>query len=285
MNTKKPIKPLLRYHGGKWIAAKKIIPHFPPHRIYVEPFGGAASILLQKDRSESETYNDLDDVIVNLFRVLQDRSLFADLEHKLSFTPYSRSEFELAYEDTTDRVEQARRLLIRSWQGHSTVGAHRKTGYRTNMKYVRRSFPPGDWIRLIEHLDLVVDRLRGVNIENRDAIEVITGHDVEDALIYADPPYTLDQRHGKVYRHEMTDSQHRDLIQTLKDCKSMVILSGYRNPIYDKMLNDWHSIEFNALADGASPRIETIWMNESAQTALEKSNIADHGPEQLLLAI
>lgn len=66
-----PTRPVLRWHGGKWVLAPWIIGHFPPHRIYTEAFGGGASILMRKARAYSEVYNDLDEDVVNIFRVLR----------------------------------------------------------------------------------------------------------------------------------------------------------------------------------------------------------------------
>ena len=85
------MRPLLRYHGGKWLLAPWIISHFPAHRVYVEPFGGAASVLIRKERSYAEVYNDLDSEVVNLFRVL--RAQPDDLVHAIELTPFARDEF------------------------------------------------------------------------------------------------------------------------------------------------------------------------------------------------
>src|SRR3954470_24963100 len=92
------IRPALRYHGGKWKIAPWIISHFPPHRIYVEPFGGAASVLLRKHRAYAEVYNDLDDWAVNLFRLLGDEQSAERLRRLLELTPFARTEFECGRE-------------------------------------------------------------------------------------------------------------------------------------------------------------------------------------------
>ncbi len=100
-------RPALRYFGGKWLMAPKIIPFIPPHRIYVEPFGGAGSVLLRKPRSHTEIWNDLDDEIVNLFRVLRHTSHAEELHTKLRLTPFARTEFDHAYEEQPDDVHRA----------------------------------------------------------------------------------------------------------------------------------------------------------------------------------
>src|SRR5690606_37285917 len=110
-------RPVLRYHGGKWNLAPWSISHFPKHRIYVEPFGGAASVLLRKPRTDSEVYNDLYGEVVNLFRVLRNPTQARELIRIVTLTPYSRQEFEDAYIADGDPIEQARRTLVRAYLG------------------------------------------------------------------------------------------------------------------------------------------------------------------------
>lgn len=264
-------KPLMRYFGGKWLSAPKIIPHLPPHRIYVEPFSGAASVLMRKDRSFSEVINDLDGEIVNLFRILRHEHIANELQRRLQLTPYARQEFEEAYGHTEDRIERARRLLVRSWMGYSTIAYHNNTGFRTNVKYQRRSAPAGDWKRLINHIPKFVERLQGVAVENRNAIEVIRGHDTDDALFYVDPPYPQETRREGTYKFEMTTDDHVVLSQCLRFVKGMVVISGYACELYDQELYpDWTRVEFDALADGARPRTEVLWLNEAAKLALDQ---------------
>src|SRR5690606_19105648 len=121
-----PRRPVLRWHGGKWLLAPWIIEHFPAHRVYVEPFGGAGSVLMRKPRTYAEIWNDLDGEVVNIFRVL--RSPDANrLVDALRLTPFSRQEFTGAYEPSSDPVERARRLVIRSFMGFGSNGHNRVT--------------------------------------------------------------------------------------------------------------------------------------------------------------
>lgn len=149
MTMNAPSRPVLRWHGGKWRLAPWIISHFPPHRIYVESFGGAASVLLRKPRAYAEVYNDLDDEVVNLFKVLRD-----------------------------------------------------------------------------------------------------------------DPT-------SNGYKHELTAEQHGDLLEALRSLTGMVVLSGYGSPLYETALADWRRVETQALADGARPRTEVLWLNPACTAALD----------------
>lgn len=127
--------PLIRYHGGKFRLAPWVISHFPDHRCYVEPFGGAASVLLRKSRSEAEVYNDLDDEIVNLFRVPRDKDQAEKLIDACLLTPYSRTEFNCAYEISDCSIERARKTIVRATMGFGSAGATKgKTGFRLDTK-------------------------------------------------------------------------------------------------------------------------------------------------------
>jgi len=258
-------RPIVRYHGGKWLLAPWIISHFPRHRAYVEPFGGGASVLLRKPRSYAEVYNDLDGEIVNLFRVVRDHGL--ELVEALELTPFARDEFVTSYEPCADPVEQARRTVTRSFMGFGSNAHNRKTGFRANSNRSGTT-PARDWRNYPDALVTSIDRLRGVVIENRDAIAVMAAHDGPETLHYVDPPYVASTRDaGSDYRHEMTDDDHRRLAYFLRTVEGMVVVSGYPSDLYDELFADWRRVDRVALADGASKRTEVLWFSPSVPGA------------------
>lgn len=268
-----PSRPVLRWHGGKWRLAPWIIAHMPPHQVYTEAFGGAGSVLLRKPRAYAEIWNDLDNEVVNLFRVLRDIDDAARLIELLRLTPFARDEFNRAYELTGDPVERARRLIIRSFQGFGSDGAtvEYRTGFRANSNRSGTT-PAGDWANYPDCLALIVERLRGVVIEQRDAVQVLRAHDRADALHFVDPPYLRHTRSrtnrrrggGGNYRHELTDEQHAELLDALDELAGAVILCGYPSELYDSRLRHWRRIDCAAMADGAQPRTEVLWLNPVA---------------------
>lgn len=264
-------RPVLRWHGGKWLLAPWIISHFPSHEVYVEPFGGAASVLMRKERSYAEVYNDLDGDVVNLFRVLRsDRA--AELIRMLRLTPFSREEFDQSYQPAADQMEAARRLVIRSFMGFGSNGHNvkAKTGFRANSNRSGTT-PAHDWLNYPNALAATIQRIEGVIIDNRIAADVMAQHDGAETLHYVDPPYVVSTRslknpydikyRGGMYAHEMDDADHSALMGTLLGLSGMVVLSGYPHPLYDDALKGWQRIEKEALADGARPRIEVLWIN------------------------
>ncbi len=268
MNTDliEPKRPIARYHGGKWRLAPWIIEQFPEHRTYVEPFGGAASVLLRKPRSYAEIYNDMDGEMVNLFRVARDRG--SELLDKLHLTPFSREEFLVSYQASPDPLEQARRTIVRSYQGFGSAAICGETsGFRANSNRSGTT-PAHDWKNYPEALPAIIERLRGVVIEQRPAAAVMACHDSPVALHYVDPPYVHTTRSQKTrgtvtrkaYRHEMDDDAHRELAAFLNTLAGAVILSGYHCPLYDELYGDWQRVERMARVDGAGARKEVLWL-------------------------
>lgn len=268
-----PTRPVLRWHGGKWLLAPWIISYFPPHRCYVEPFGGAASVLMQKPRCYAEVYNDLDDDVVNLFRVLRSSDA-PQLVKALRLTPFAREEFEQSYRISAEPIERARQLVVRSFMGFGSNGHNSatKTGFRANSNRSGTT-PALDWVNYPDALMAVVERLRGVIIDNRDACAVMAQHDSPETLHYVDPPYVWETRSKAMHRngcyaHEMDEEQHKALLKAIDQLEGMVILSGYPHPLYEAALGHWQRVERKALADGARERTEVLWINPACSDAL-----------------
>lgn len=274
-------RPILRYHGGKFRLADWITSFFPEHSCYLEPFGGAASVLLRKSEVGTEIYNDLDSDVVNLFRLLRDPDMSAELEKRLRFTAFSRDEFDAAYEVPKDSIDQAHKLIIRSFMGHGSDSATRrsKPGFRTKRSGGGQiSSSPAQEFSTFSNVVLDFHkRLSAVVIENRPAIDLIKQFDSPSTLIYADPPYCLSARtlmrgsansaHG--YRHEMTDNDHIALAECLRSCKSMVVISGYATNLYDQELyQDWQRFERKATVESGATRTEVVWLNNVCTSAL-----------------
>lgn len=256
-------RPLLRYHGGKWRLAPWILGHFPAHRVYVEPYGGGASVLIRKPRSAAEVYNDLDGEIVNLFTMARERG--EELARMCELTPFARAEFELSYDPADCPLEQARRTLVRSYMGFGSAGASgQSTGFRSNSNRSHTT-PAHDWMNYPAALRDTLVRLRGVVIEQRDALKVMKSHDAPTTLHYVDPPYVHSTRslrtRAPAYKHEMVDADHEAMAAVLHGLQGVVVVSGYRCALYDALFKDWVRVDRAALADGARDRIESLWLS------------------------
>ncbi len=245
-----------------------VIGFFPQHRVYTEVFGGAASVLLKKPRVHSEIYNDLDDGVVNLFRVLRNQKRAHRLSELIYLTTFSRTEFEKSYgPEPKDPIERARQLIVRSYQGFGSdsVNKARATGYRINGTREGAS-PGGDWRNYPAAIPAVVERLRGVMIENKPAIEVLKRFDMDDTLHYVDPPYLPETRSNKpgIYAHEMTSADHEKLLGVLTGLKGYVVVSGYASDLYERTLKGWGRYHRKANLNMGLVRTEVLWLNPKA---------------------
>jgi DNA adenine methylase len=240
----------------------------------------------------AEIYNDLDGEVVNVFRVLQDPETASRLEELVRLTPFARQEFTLAYHPTGDPVERARRTIIKSFMGFGSSAIHgRSRGMRTRASVwttpatgfraeANRSgtTPAHDWATWPDNIQVYVERLQGVVIEERPALEVMATHDRPDALHYVDPPYvratrSRQRKRKSEYLHELTDDDHRMLATLVHGLKGFVLVSGYPSDLYEELYGDWECFQRAALADGARQRTEALWASPRTLTALNASQL------------
>ncbi|HEX8249005.1 MAG TPA: DNA adenine methylase [Pyrinomonadaceae bacterium] len=265
MNVKHPV---LKYYGSKFRLAEWIITHFPAaHRHYVEPFGGAGNVLLVKEPSRLETYNDLNDKIVNFFRVL--RSQPEALIEQINLTPWARIEYEnclIEVEEETP-LESARRLFYRLWMSYSGQYRTDRGSWRRFNKGTKRLRP----VNMVENMHAASRRLFDVQIENRDAFRLIAETDSVDTLFYLDPPYVFSTRTtSKAYSHEMTNDKHREFAELLYGLQGFVVLSGYPSEIYAELFErrGWLRVDRAAKVMGGATKTESVWLSPRTSRAL-----------------
>lgn len=250
---------LLNYPGAKWGMAKEIVSIMPQHKSYLEPFFGSGAVLFNKPLSPIETVNDLDGDIVNFFRVLREQP--DELADAISMTPYARDVFNDAHEYRGScPLGRAYRFAIRAKMGWG-FKTYQKTGFKTDVCGRERAYCVSSWNRLPDDIREAAKRLKHVQIENQPALDLIRKFNFENVLIYADPPYLLNTRAGKQYRHEMSEQDHAELLAALKQHKGTVILSGYPSEQYDRELADWERIARKSYNQNADQRTEVLWCN------------------------
>jgi DNA adenine methylase len=260
--------PPFAYFGGKTTLASRIVELLPAHGHYVEPYAGSLAVLLAKPRSAMETVNDLDGYLMTFWRVLRDRT--EELVRVCTLTPHARGEHAIARQldnhEDLDELEIARRVWVGLTQGRS--GTLRHTGWRYFRDRAGSSIGmPGYLVGYIDRIVADAERLAGVSLECRPALEIIEKYGQHtDTLIYADPPYLASTRGwGNNYRVEMQQpDQHRELAEALRACHGPVVLSGYASPLYDdELFPDWHRVEMKAFTGNGTTgsRTEVLWSN------------------------
>lgn len=272
-------RPLLRYPGSKNQLAEWIISHLPDdHDTYNEPFVGSAAIATAKERSPMETINDLSGDLVNMLIVFRDNK--DELIKKIEQTYWSRSEWQLSFEAADEPVERARRFYVRCWMSIRPFDP--RPSFRRQKKLSRgktgKSSPMTPAARLFmdtDHLHHIANRLRGVAIENMDALEFIKMYDYDRALFYVDPPYPFStrQRKNPVYPHdEMADSDHEKLFNVLDGINGMAVVSGYACDLYADLYEaaGWKRVDQKARIDGGGEAIESLWLSPRTWQALKR---------------
>ena len=251
---------IMKYPGSKWSIANWIISFFPEHHSYLEPFFGSGAVLFNKPRSNIETANDLDGNVANLFDWI--RKDPERLAHEIYWTPYARQVYEDAFASFPENsFERAVNFYIRLNMGHGFRTNGEKVGWKNDVQGREKAYASQDWCNLPDKIMQAAERLRGVQIENKPALELIPRFNYPNVLIYCDPPYVLKTRHGKQYRHEMDDKGQQDLLDALLAHKGKVLLSGYDNDLYNGRLRGWYREETVCYSQVCSKKREVLWMN------------------------
>ena len=272
----------VKWFGGKSLMKKKLLPLIPVTKIYVEAYGGAGNLLLARERSDIEVYNDLNKKLVNLMRALQDPDRALLMRERLLYTLYSKEEFrraiEIMREKDPDPDDLAWAFYVGQNQGFggitpTTVGnwGRKFTGKMTS------------WLSAIDLIPEWHRRLLQVYIDSRDAVDLIKYWDSPGTTFYLDPPYVSGtRRDAKVYEIEASDDHHARLVETILQCQGAVVLSGYAHEIYKPLeAAGWERREFHTTCAAAGrtrtsglqgagaakakqPRVEVVWRNPKA---------------------
>lgn len=263
------------WYGGKYSHLNWLLPLLPRAPHYCEPFGGSAAVLVNREPSPVETYNDIDGQVVNFFRVLRDQK--EALIEAIGLTPFSKEEFRRAVDEPEEKLselERARRFFIRARQVRTGLAQTASEGRWAHCVLTSRAGMAGAvsrWLGSVEGLAEIAQRLLRVQIENDAAIQVIRRYDSPDTLFYCDPPYVHASRADtNAYAFEMSDAEHRELAEVLHQVQGKVALSGYHCELMDELYGDWtwtaaptkkaHSTNTGA-SNNKQDRTEILWVN------------------------
>jgi len=209
----------MKYIGGKSRLVRSLLPLIPPHKCYVEVFGGGAQLLFAKEPSRVEIYNDIDGRLVNLFMVVRDRG--REFQERLATLPYSRRVYR-AYkklEEIGDPVEDAVRFYYVTRGGFGGE-------YGTGWSYGTVKNAAKHYFSVMSQLGLVSKRLENVQIEELDFRECIKRYDRPWTLFFCDPPYYGVKR----YKYVFSEEDHEDLAKLLRRVKGKWLLTYNDHP-------------------------------------------------------
>lgn len=275
------MKPAFGYYGAKVRIASHIINSLPPHNAWVEAFCGSAALTIAKKPAPIEIINDLDDQIINLFEQLRNNS--DKLISAVSLTPYARKEYFNAKrtEEVINPLEKARRFLISTMMTVNGAVGDTGAGFSFSQSYSRdgREARVNRWYNLPDRLEKVVERLKSVRVENRDARELLGMFINKPAtLFYMDPPYLMERSHQ--YRHDIDEKFHIELLELSNKAKCMLLVSSYDNDLYNEMLapqDGWTKTVIDTNTADTSgrkyERKEVLWKNQQYEKAFRNKRV------------
>ena len=284
-----PRRMFFRYPGSKRILARWILQHVPAdHDSFNDVYGGSGTVSWSKVRSSMERYNDLNGELLNMLRVLRERKeeLIAAIEQ----TYWAEAEMHLALEPCGEPLERARRFYARLWMARYPF-VPRPTFRRQIVLSRGRNgasqpmTPAAKLFMNTAHLHWYARRLRGVVLEQMDALAFVSYYDNERAVFYVDPPYpkgTRARKNGLYFADSMTPKDHAKLAKTLRKAKGMVLVSGYArnddgspNVLYTELYEDyeWQRVERVTRIEGGRRKSEALWLSPRTVEALAAEKV------------
>jgi DNA adenine methylase len=248
------------YFGGKQRIISWVLSHIPDGEIYCEPFAGAANVLIAipKGRFKVEVLNDINNDIIDFFRVAQDPEKFKQLIHRIMWTPYARAEHKLAQQimkgTCFDEIERA-------WAIFVLLSLTMSGKFDGGWAYCRKNWF-NRWPNRIANLLLVHERLINVQFDSVDAVLCMERWDTPDTVFYCDPPYVHDARSDGFYPHEMTLEQHQQLVECLLQLQGKVVLSCYDHEVYEPLAQaGWQKIQKDVGCHAAGKTRESSYID------------------------
>ena len=275
MNSVKPLK----WHGGKFYLALRYRARFPEHTHYVETHFGGGSLLLSGDgEGVSEVANDKYGLLMNFYRVLRDPEAFEEFKRTVEATPicedFWREAADVCFRKARHRIppipnvhlavqffifcRQSRQGLMEDFASISRNRVRRGMNEQASA-----------WWSAVEGLDEIHHRLRRVVMFSRDGADIIRREDSPSTFFFVDPPYPKDTRKApEAYEYEMSQVEHRHLLETLSQIKGKFMLCGYQNRLYDGFWRDYgwtlEKFDIDNKSSGSKTKerkVECIWMN------------------------
>lgn len=232
VEREKVVRAPFPWPGGKTKSLKNILPHLPYRTSYIEPFGGSGAVLLARQPSDLEVFNDRYSGITVFYRCLRDSQKSRDLVNRLSAILHSREEFvwcKETWENCDDEVERAARWYYTIMFSFGSIGRNFGRGTGDNAQLAQKT------ANHVLEFDQLHARLRQVVIENQDYKNILHDFDNPDAVFYLDPPYY--KVYKGTYKCEIPDEEHKVMLNHIMEMQGFVALSGYDNELYNKY--DW----------------------------------------------
>lgn len=246
--------PIVPWIGGKRRLAKHILPLFPAHTCYVEPFCGAAALYFLKHPSKTEVINDINGELVNLYRVVKHH--LEEFVRQFKWALISRQIYKWLQDtpqETLTDIQRAARFYYLQKQAFGGKVADHTFGTSTT------SAPRFNLLRIEEELSMAHLRLARTIIEHLDWAECIRRYDRPHTLFYCDPPYWGTEGYGVEFGLE----NYTRMAELARSIKGKMIISVNDIPAmretFAGLRIDTVDISYNLKVSGkATPRRELV---------------------------